>query len=230
MSAYWDAIARTKKQFEASTTEHQMTVLLDNTENGTPHRHLRFAKPGTNIWSFDLVTWPGHLAISGDLQDHTFRRLHDMVDFFRGERPINPFYWGEKLVAEGQRTAYGKVDYDHDSFRERLMDWVDEWVECMDLRGEDVKGFFGAVYSELDVDHCSSDEAYRALCDFHWSCGSKEIRVYSPGEWEFGGYDHHFLLACHAIQYGVNRYLHEFPGQFFPEAILGKRLAKDGVK
>lgn len=70
-------------------TRHQMSVLLDQMApggTGQPHRHLRFAIPGTGFYSFDIVTWPGHLAISGDLESFTFTRLPDMFDFFRGLR------------------------------------------------------------------------------------------------------------------------------------------------
>ena len=61
-------------------------------------RQIRCRKPGTCIYGWDIVTWPGYLTITGDLGHFVFRSQDDMlVDFFNG--PINPQYWLEKCVA-----------------------------------------------------------------------------------------------------------------------------------
>ncbi|MEN5374297.1 hypothetical protein [Stenotrophomonas hibiscicola] len=55
MSARTDARAKALARFEKDTAEHQMEVLLDN----GVYRHLRFKRPGSYAFSFDVVTWPG---------------------------------------------------------------------------------------------------------------------------------------------------------------------------
>ena len=62
--------ARTWKGFVDQTAQHQLTVLHDE----VLYRHLRMAAPGTSMWHWEVVTWPGHLSITGDVADgFTFR-------------------------------------------------------------------------------------------------------------------------------------------------------------
>ena len=107
-------IADSKAKFVSDTDEHQMTILHDD----GVYRHLRFKAPGTRFYWFDLVTWPGHLSITGDMGAFTFARVQDMFTFFYGH-DINPGYWGEKVIA-GEVKAYSE-----DVFRE----WVDEELD-----------------------------------------------------------------------------------------------------
>lgn len=97
----------TEQDFLESVQEHVMTIENDS----GVHRCVYFGKPGSSNCHFRLVTWPGHLAVSGDMGDFTFSRLEDMFDFFRGES-INPRYWGEKLTAVSQFGGYEVFDWD----------------------------------------------------------------------------------------------------------------------
>jgi hypothetical protein len=80
-------------RFIKDTAEHEMTIL----HNDGLYRHLRFKKPGTRFYWFDLITWPGYLTIAGDMGTFTFERTEDMLTFFRGAGDINPQYWSEKI-------------------------------------------------------------------------------------------------------------------------------------
>ena len=221
-TAYERGVRRAREQFDASIAEHRMTVLLDTLDDGTPYRHVRFAKPGTSIWSFNLVTWPGHLSISGDLQSFTFRRLHDMFDFFGGPGSVNPSYWGEKLVAESRGTQYGDARFSEDHFMESLASEAD--IRCEDLTEDDARRFRAAVKEEIleygPPQHLET--AMEALNAFRWEPEDSDsypqpIRFDDAHEWDMGGYDHHFLLCCHAIQWGVRTYLEANPGRVIPE-------------
>lgn len=214
-------VDRAREQFEASVTEHEMTVLLDTLDEGKPYRHVRFSKPGTSIWSFSLVTWPGRLAISGDLQDHTFSRLHDMFAFFRGSRQVNVSYWAEKLKAEGQNTSLGENRFSSERYREEVERFIQDQRD--DLTKADFREFEAHARQEL-LSHGPDfiEEAHDVLNGFRWYPSSdrssgREIRCHDVWEWDLRGYDHHFLLALHAIQYGVNTYLAAFPDRFIPE-------------
>lgn len=204
MTSYTKAIERTRRQFQASVSDHQMTVVLDNTANGTPHRHIHFGKPGTYIWSFNLLTWPGALAISGDLQDLTFRRLNDMFQFFASGNDINPSYWGEKVTA-GVVKSFSQEVY-AEEVRAHVSDLI-EWGEWPKKRA---KAFRAVVEADLlECPPSSSEEAWEKLDHFRFD----GIRI-GPDDLDysnFEGYDHHFLLACHAIRWGVRKYLAEFP-------------------
>jgi len=119
------------EDFRKNTASHVMEVVRDDGLN----RHLRFRKPGTYCYGFDIVTWPGYLAITGDMGASVFCRLDDMFAFFRseshwkkdhpGELFINTGYWAEKLVAnDGDARRY-----DRDLFRAEVKRRFDDWFE-----------------------------------------------------------------------------------------------------
>lgn len=217
-TVYEREIRRARTQFEAATAEHQMTVLLDTLDDGTPYRHVRFAKPGTRIWSWNLVTWPGYLTINGDIGGFTFCRLHDMFDFFRGPGGINPSYWGEKVVAGARGTEHGEARYSSERYVEAINEHV-SWMKD-DLSPDDFASLSDQVQRELlDAPAEYIEEAHQALNDFRWESEEtgRRYEFSDTWEWDLGGYDHHFLLACHAVRWGVNRYLAEHPHRFIPE-------------
>lgn len=109
-------IATVGKLFDVDHRGAQMEILQDD----GVHRHVRFARPKTSIGYFNLVTWPGHLSISGDVESFTFTREHDMFDFFGGRRSrINPHYWAEKCVAGRDQLT----SYDQEYARQQVIDY-----------------------------------------------------------------------------------------------------------
>ena len=163
------------RQLLSEIGEHSMIVLHDEGE----YRHLRFRQPGTSMWHWDLITWPGSLAIRGDIgEGFIFTRETNMLQFFDHGQPdgcINAGYWAEKL-ARGSRSVR---DFSADKFR----DWLTN-NEHDPALADDVE---------------RQDEAIEALND-------AEIRwdYETPGHWE--DYEHHFVLACHAILWGAKTY------------------------
>lgn len=100
--------------FKANTADHQLEIIRDE----APYRHLRCRKPGTGIWGWDIITWPGYLAITGDIGTFTFCRETDMIrDFFSG--PVNVGYWLEKCKS-WDRSSSPAGDLSMDSIREHL--------------------------------------------------------------------------------------------------------------
>ena len=78
---------------------HKATVIRD--DNGV-NRHVRYQRPGSWAYGFDIITWPGHLCITGDCGTYVFQRVYDMFNFFTSESkqyPINTGYWSEKLLS-----------------------------------------------------------------------------------------------------------------------------------
>ncbi|MFD4943052.1 hypothetical protein ACFWNT_11045 [Streptomyces sp. NPDC058409] len=117
--------------FLHETAEHELVVLYDD----GLYRHLRIQKLGIRMWSWDITTWPGHLATSGDIADgYMFARLPDMLDFFyitKGHRDyysdgapsIDFHYWAEKIC--GGRSHEAKK-YDSDVFLQHVKDALEE--------------------------------------------------------------------------------------------------------
>ncbi len=214
-TVYEREVRRARDQFDAAVTEHEMTVLLDTIDDGTPYRHVRFARPGTGMWSFNLVTWPGHLAISGDFDSFTFRRLHDMFGFFRSS--VNPSYWGEKVVAGAPCTDHGEARFSSERYIEAIHDRI-SWYDH--LEPDDLAAFKAHVQAELlDSPAEYLETAHEALASFRWESETtgRRIEFTDTWEWDLGGFDHHFLLSIHAIRWGVAKYLAAHPGRFIPE-------------
>lgn len=99
-------VAEVGKIFDIDHRGAEMEILQDD----GLHRHVKFTLPRTSMYRFSLVTWPGYLAITGDVESFTFSREPDMFEFFGGNRRrINPTYWAEKCVAgRDQLTTYSE--------------------------------------------------------------------------------------------------------------------------
>ena len=191
--------------FQKDTAGHQITVLH---EQGL-YRHFRMAAPGTRWGSWDIITWPGHLATSGDISDGlTFSREEDMiVDFFgrmRGSRPyyadgapsLDFRYWAEKLQGDQRETVRAYV---HKDFIEFVTDTLTQRLES---------GYDASLTQER-VDELIAEvndlEEYEAAAREWLGDHDKEF----PDSWEhnFKDYTFHFQVACYAVNAAVQAYL-----------------------
>ena len=178
--------------FLKDVEKHEMTILHDN----GVYRHLRFAQPETSHYSFEIVTYPGTLVVTGDMGAYTFQRLHDMFNFFRGDY-INPQYWGEKLVAHSRDDyrKYAPSDleaYVKDHFENRK----DEYSPEEQVRlWEELEGILGAE---------NEYEAHEALRNFE----DEETGYRFEDSWEANlwHYALRYLWILHAIRYSVDVY------------------------
>lgn len=185
-----------RQRFLADTSEHEMTVILDD----GLHRHLRFRQPGTIMYGYELVTWPGYLAIVGDCGDYMFSRIADMFEFFEADNArINPQYWAEKLQGPGHDPARS---YDQRRFVEAITQWADDVVDGEFVDADDVDEFRAAVQDQiLSRSHYDEHEARQLLDAFTY----ERVRIDS-WEWDFRDYTHRFLWCCWAIAYGIRQY------------------------
>lgn len=182
----------TEKKFIADVTDHTMTVLRDE----GVFRHVRFRKPGTIVYGFDLITWPGHLCYTGDMGTYVFARIEDMFMFFRTDRMqpkrgqklfINLGYWAEKVLAEDR---HGKIkEFDPDLARKKLL--------------EELKGFCGTRADRRGI----YDEAVARLDDGEIDFRREVMdRFPDSWEWDLTKYTYRFTWACFAIAWGIQRY------------------------
>lgn len=176
------------EQFTRDTAKHEMLVLHDD----RLYRHLRFKAPDRSTYWFELVTWPGCLAIRGDMDGFAFSRIEDMFEFFRGNR-INPGYWAEKLISEGTRR--GTMAYSEADFRKSITEWAAE-------NAEEYPGLMEAVEDQIfGADIWHEQGAMEAVNEFEFN----GARYDAYGE-SFNDYTYQFLWCCHAIQWGIAQY------------------------
>ena len=188
---------RARERYQRDTDEHEMTVIRDD----GVYRHLRFQKPGTWNYGYDLVTWPGYLAITGDAGEYMFHRIQDMFEFFGGHGDrINAHYWSEKLCDPGRDMA--RV-YSEDVLREH----VEQWLEDIDRADDAVLA--AAVKRDVVAHAYSEHEAREALANFRHDDGT----TIDSWEWDLREYDSRFLWCCWAILRGIARYQALVPAQ-----------------
>ena len=185
-------IEQARKRFAADVADHEMSVLHDD----GLYRHVRFGRPGTSMYSFHLVTWPGCLTINGDMGTWTFSRLADMFEFFAGKN-INPGYWAEKLRGETQARRYSER-----AFVARVTEYFNDVRDSLQENGVDVDVLWTLLSSEVLESDVISDhrEALEALSQF------EGIEFYDTWEWNCTEWDVRFLWCCFAIQWGIQQY------------------------
>jgi hypothetical protein len=204
-----DQIAQARKRFATETADHQMTVLKDD----GLYRHLRFQKPGTWCYGFDLVTWPGYLAVVGDCGDFVFSRTRDMVDFFSpsGGRGgfedarwgINPHYWAEKLQGPGPAHQLVEV-FAPAAFAARAREWLESYIEDHAAPPDRERELRQCLEDDVlcyvhDGEHAVSDALVRFAEDALGGWG--DAWELSAKEWDW-----QYLWCCWAIVWGLGRY------------------------
>lgn len=195
--------------FLKDIAEHNMTVLLDS----GIHRHIRFRRPGDSNHWFEIVTWPYHLTLAGDMGTWTFSRLEDMLTFFRSSREIyiNASYWAEKL----QNGVHGGSDQSKvfcaEKFGERLLGRVEgdglegtaadtvrqaikDDILCYDTEWEMMEAArdFECNYEEEgSYENVTHDRTFQFE-----SCELPDAKVYC----------YHFIWCLYAIVWGIQQY------------------------
>jgi hypothetical protein len=202
MSYYPKEAAR----FAKDTAEHGMTIL----HSDGLYRHLRFQKPGTRFYYFDLITWPGYLTIAGDMGTFTFERTEDMFTFFRGAGDINPQYWGEKIRAGAGTNDKIATEYSEDLFKKQVTEHLAEYIEWNDLSTAESQALAEAIKMQIldSGDTYHEQGAREALDDFDgdYRDGIHHEVFSDTWEWDWHDYTVQFLWCCFAIRWGISQF------------------------
>ena len=199
----------TEKQFLKDIKYHSIEIVKDN----GVHRHISFTNGGSQVYRFDLITWPGHLCITGDMGTYVFRRLNDMFEFFRmgdgdfnkrsGKRlNINAGYWGEKL--QSVSTQGGYREFNEDGFKERVISFYREHVESEEPSEKEKNDLWQRIKCEvIETLECNEQAAYDAVHDFEYK-GFRFQDFFDGGATD--QHTFHYIWCLYAIVYGINEY------------------------
>jgi len=197
----------TKTRFLEDVKEHSFTILKDD----GLYRHLRFQKKDSCFHYFDLITWPNHLCITGDMQTFVFSRIEDMFNFFRSKDnklKINEGYWAEKLLAVNRQ---GYEEYSEEEFNKNIKECFENW-EFKDKKQKKI------VWEEIKENILSDAEfetvAYRLAEDFKSSFGHEFTDFW---EYDSKEYNYQYVWCLYAIVWGISKY----------DKILNSRIAKE---
>lgn len=193
-------------QFLKDIDRHELQVLRDE----GVYRHIRFKRPDTYCMYFDLVTWPGFLAYSGDMGCYVFNRLEDMFEFFR--RPdesyrIDHGYWAEKVQAADKSA--GIEEFCKERFTEVVNTYRLRWMRDGLMTKAQRRELWDAV--QLDVIEGYSDDAqscHQRAADFDYRpiSASRSYRFDDFWEHRFTRYSHRFGWCCLALAWGIKKY------------------------
>lgn len=199
------------ERFLKDVETHQMTII----QNDGVYRHIRFSKPGTSCYRFDLITWPGYLCYTGDMGTYVFTRLQDMFDFFRrGSRDgewhkIDMRYWAEKCEASDKSD--GIRQFSEELFKRNVMEHLIDWIRShrQETTKEERRGLWDAVISEVinAEDDNGGMRKQIAANDFHHEV-SFNLTFYFQDFWERSvtEYSFRFVWCCFALAWGIAKY------------------------
>jgi len=186
-------------QFHRYVKDHKMTVHL----NDGLHRHLTFSKPRSSAYHFNLVTWPGYLSVTGDLDAFTFCRTADMFEFFRQGATINAQYWAEKIVSTAKGGGHRRFSIDR--YREALKSDFKQW--SFKNRAQRNKAW-AAIEDDIDGiyhgDEFDPSGTIRAAVDYE--CPISKQRFNEFWDHSFEDYTYHYILSIRAIRWGIEQF------------------------
>lgn len=197
--------------FLRDVKEHQISILRDD----ELYRHIRFRRPNTSVYYFDLITWPGHLCYTGDMGTFVFSRIADMFEFFRtdrtelGELRINPGYWSEKLQAvDGNRHSAGAMEFSEEKFTKIINEYVDDWLEGHDVSDEDAEELRAAIKEDIldRIEPKDESYSYRLGHEFTHDVNGEEFYFQDLWDHNFRQFTRTFLWCCYALSWGIQKY------------------------
>ena len=194
-------------QFLRDVAQHTMTAIKDD----GLHRHLWFGRPGTSCMHFALITWPGYLCYTGDMGTYVFRRLDDMLCFFRRGPKDQAFridmrYWAEKVEAADK--CDGIDEFSAEKFKADVKDYFEQATSDSEEWPADDKA---ALWERIDdevlraVEDDGEHGALMALREFESRAGK---RRFDFTDWERRSreYSTRFVWCCHALEWAVGVY------------------------
>lgn len=200
-------MSTTKDQFFIDVHDHQLTVIKDD----GLYRHLRLSRPKSSTYRFDIITWPGYLAVAGDMGEWVFTRLDDMFEFFRGglERPSID-YWAEKCRAADRTSRQPIYEFDRAMATLHVEEWIDDyihqWGEGIDnsWRGDSLRG------SVLDSLESAMNDEETVDAFFRWMADVNEdgftIDYFDMTFRRFQRWSFAFEWICYAIPWAIDQY------------------------
>jgi len=192
----------TKERFLNDVKDHELTIFKDE----GIYRHIRLSRPGSSVYRFDLLTWPGYLCVTGDMGCWTFSRTEDMFEFFIMDETdfnksniINPHYWEEKIQSISRFGGPVK-EFNEELFRENVKNIVERYYEDNEEKKiECLEEVEDSIFRYIDDNHPAIvyDKLYYfEFEDFNFSSEFPSSEVYTL----------YYIWILYAIVWGILEY------------------------
>jgi len=200
----------TQQDFGRSVVDHEMRVIRDD----GVYRHIKFENPVSNIYWFEISTWPGSLCINGGMGAYVFYFVGDMFEFFRkitSDDPsnlrINPARSMRRLqaVSAGRDGSGSAHQFSFNSFLNCVKYQFDEYFESRKISEKRRFDLWAEIKTRV-LDHVKDDEGYalELLSDFT----SGEFPDLFEGFIDFScrDYTDSFIWNLYAIAWTIRKY------------------------
>lgn len=195
-----------------SFKNHEITIEQDD----GVYRCILFKNPKSRAYHFRIVTWPGSLAITGDIGSFIFSRERDMFGFFASGSgsdwaamplQINPAYWVEKAEAVDRRSKLDEFDFEE--FKNQIVQTFRGFDFSSHPDGTRMAAWREVREALLEDTLRTPQELVEAAVDYMLPRGV--IGRYTCPFADFWEYDFTkpgftFLQCCYAIQFGIKKY------------------------
>ncbi|MFF8696206.1 hypothetical protein ACF08W_28745 [Streptomyces sp. NPDC015144] len=191
-------IAEVKERFAAESEDGTLTVQHDD----GLYRHLVVRMPRSSAYWFEVMTWPGALAVTGHTGTYVFRRDEDMLAFFRMcmgtgiSWEVDSRYWAEKVQPHGERDVQ---TYAEDRVKAYIKQAAEEAEAAHPGLVAEVEEELFDRYSSADLETEAGAKAALAVFEF-------DGFHFDTTDWEFTEYDYWFLYTCQALAWTVAQY------------------------
>jgi len=178
--------------FARDIVDHKLTIVKDD----GVHRYLVCKRPDSGFYGFQITTWPGYLAISGDMGFNAWSRTSDMFAFFRGQLNgaiNNSAYVSEKAVTKGI------AKFDINVAHEALAEWFESRYENDENKEE--------YLEDLTDNMLDTEDEYdfvEAVRNHTFSDGNDISDFF--GEHNLELYDYNYGWQLEAIDWAIKQY------------------------
>lgn len=202
-----------KERFLDDIKDHKLSIIKDN----GIYRHIRMSIKDSGIYRYDIITFPYHLVVTGDMGTWIFSRIEDMFEFFimgdtdfNKDNIINPYYWEEKLEAVSKfGSCEGSVkEFKVDLFRKEVTEYFEEYCNKNGIEKDSEE--YEDLRDDIDFDiiHYAEDVHPRELFSrvHNFSSNNFEFNI---EDFDFEGcytYTFHYIWICYAIVYAIDMY------------------------
>jgi len=185
--------------FENDVKDHQMTIYLDQ----GVYRHIRFRKKDSLVYHFDIVTYPGYLAISGDMGCFVFARLYDMFDFHTDNEP-NFQYWAEKIQAQDKHG--GVEEFSKEKFQTNVFQYAQDFLEDSGWESVAKEELLEDIRYDLSLLDDNEYECVNWVDQYVFTYKDEHFGFHDFWEYNNNEYSYNYIWCCYAIIYAIKTY------------------------
>lgn len=191
------SLEQMERRFRRETQNHKLRILHDE----GLYRHLSFS--GGNFYGFNIITWPGHLTISGEMGDYTFAREPDMLRDFFTSAYVNTDYWEQKVTS---MDVHGRItEFSRERYKEILVRGFWSWHQ-KNTDKRRAREAWNWIRDDLLGDYSEVHDASTAVESLELLRSIHGVNLGYHEEGDFLEYSAQYLWSLHGVLWACQNY------------------------